>query len=72
MTDTYDITGMHCQNCATKITAALERAPGVGSAAVTRKPPQAAECSKHKNDHCRECAAACTKCAIECRAIAKA
>src|SRR4051812_41401259 len=27
------------------------------------------ECSKHMNEHCRECADACTKCADQCETI---
>lgn len=41
MTHTYDITGMHCQSCVSKVTTALQRASGVRSATVTLKPPQA-------------------------------
>jgi len=48
MTHTYDIVGMHCQNCVNKIEAALRRVAGVTSALVTLNPPQArVEMTRH-------------------------
>lgn len=48
MTHTYDIVGMHCQNCVGRITAALTAVAGVASAAVTLKPPRATvQMTKH-------------------------
>jgi copper chaperone CopZ len=41
MRHTYDITGMHCQSCVTKVTAALQGVAGVTTASVTLQPPQA-------------------------------
>lgn len=41
MTHTYELTGMHCQNCVDKVTGALRRVDGVASAAVSLHPPQA-------------------------------
>lgn len=41
MTQRYDITGMHCQSCVSKLTAALERVAGVRSANVSLSPPLA-------------------------------
>lgn len=48
MTHTYDIVGMHCQSCVSKITAALRGVEGVTAATVTLKPQQArVEMSRH-------------------------
>ena len=41
MTQRYDITGMHCQSCVSKLTAALDRVAGVRSAKVSLSPPLA-------------------------------
>ncbi len=41
MNHTYDLSGMHCQSCVKKITAALQQVPGVRSAIVTLSPQQA-------------------------------
>ena len=37
----YDISGMHCQSCVTKITNALEKLDAIESAEVTLSPPKA-------------------------------
>jgi cation transport ATPase len=48
MRHTYALTGMHCQSCVSKTTAALRAVPGVTSATVTLSPPQAVvEMSQH-------------------------
>ncbi len=48
MVHTYDITGMHCHSCVAKVTAALQRVPGVTAAQVSLNPPQArVEMSSH-------------------------
>lgn len=41
MHHTYEITGMHCQSCVKKVTAALESVVGVRSAVVSLDPPRA-------------------------------
>lgn len=38
---TYPISGMHCQNCVTRLTDALTKLPGVSQVQVTLDPPQA-------------------------------
>lgn len=48
MIHTYEVTGMHCQNCVEKLTTALKRVPGVTGATVTLNPPEAVvEMSSH-------------------------
>lgn len=37
---TYPITGMHCQNCVTRLTDALTKLPGISQVQVTLDPPQ--------------------------------
>lgn len=41
MTHDYEIQGMHCQSCASRISAALQAVPGVVSASVSLAPPRA-------------------------------
>jgi cation transport ATPase len=48
MRHTYALTGMNCQSCVNKTSAALRAVPGVTAASVTLSPPQAAlEMSRH-------------------------
>jgi len=48
MRHTYALTGMHCQSCVNKTSAAIRAIPGVTSVAVTLSPPQAVvEMSQH-------------------------
>jgi copper chaperone CopZ len=45
---TYALTGMHCQSCVNKTSAALRAVPGVSNVNVTLSPPQAVvEMSQH-------------------------
>lgn len=40
-TSTYKVSGLHCQSCVSKTEAALRAVPGVRSARVTLRPPEA-------------------------------
>lgn len=52
-TKQFDVTGMHCQACATGIERQLSAVPGVSAAAVTLSPPRAIVTTTDTLDHDR-------------------